>query len=134
MAAPVSALANSVAAPRLPEPNHTRITPSASVLTLNSRTVPMSVSVSIATSAAPAEMAGRAVGNDTRKNTPHSPMPRLRAADKVSAPRSANAARANRYTYGYSDTTSTAAHNHSERTPLAPTTLDKVSSHTKPPT
>ena len=58
IAAPVSALANSVAAPRFPEPNQTRITPSASVLTLNKRTVPISVNVSIATSAAPAAIAG----------------------------------------------------------------------------
>ncbi|CAB4569837.1 unannotated protein [freshwater metagenome] len=85
-AAPVNAPANSVAAPRSPVPNHTRITPSAMVLTLKSRTVPMSVSTSIATRAAPAAIEGRAAGSDTLKKVAMGLAPRLRAAAKVSAP------------------------------------------------
>ncbi len=73
-------LASSAAAPRSNMPYQTCSTPTETVVTLKYCTVAKSVSVSMATRAAPAARAGRANGNSTRRAAAAGDRPSVRAA------------------------------------------------------
>ena len=93
-----------------------RYTPVANVSTARWSATPKSASVSITTSATPAAMAGRASGRLTRQNVDHGPWPSTRPASAAAPDRPRNAVRDARYTYGYSDSPSTATAPPSDRT------------------